>query len=156
MPARPLPDEALRLIAAVQDALAERLSASVDVQERPLFGSHAFMVNGKLCLAVKGDNLLVRLPPDQHEAIAETPGLRELDPVFAVTDSPKPPPARLTLSLGEVGRAGFRAVLALGAAKGQVARAALRGPDPAVPASLLPAGGTCWYLDDAAHAAASP
>ena len=80
MPARPLPDEALHLIAAVQDALAERLDTQADVQERPLFGSHAFMVNGKLCLAVKGDNLLVRLPPDQHEAIAETPGLRELDP----------------------------------------------------------------------------
>ena len=80
MPARPLPDEALRLIAAVQDALAERLSASVDVQERPLFGSHAFMVNGKLCLAVKGEELLVRLPPQQHAQTAETPGLRELDP----------------------------------------------------------------------------
>ena len=80
MPARPLPDEALHLIAAVQDALAECLDAQADVQERPLFGSHAFMVDGKLCLAVKGDNLLVRLPPDQHEAIAETPGLRELDP----------------------------------------------------------------------------
>ena len=64
----------------MQDALAERLDTQADVQERPLFGSHAFMVNGKLCLAVKGDNLLVRLPPDQHEAIAETPGLRELDP----------------------------------------------------------------------------
>ena len=80
MPARPLPDEALHLIAAVQDALAERLDAQADVQERALFGSHAFMVDGKLCLAVKGDELLVRLPPDQHEAIAETPGLRELDP----------------------------------------------------------------------------
>ena len=80
MPARPLPDEALRLIAAVQDALAERLGASVDVQERALFGTHAFMVDGKLCLAVKGDALLVRLPPQEHDATAETPGLRELDP----------------------------------------------------------------------------
>lgn len=80
MPARPLSDETLQLIAAVQNALAEHLGAHADVQERTLFGSHAFMVDGKLCLAVKGDNLLVRLPPDQHEAIAETPGLRELDP----------------------------------------------------------------------------
>lgn len=80
MPARPLPDEALHLIAAVQDALAERLDAQADVQERALFGSHAFMVNGKLCLAVKGDELLVRLPPQEHGATAETPGLRELDP----------------------------------------------------------------------------
>ena len=80
MPARPLPDEALHLIAAVQDALAERLDAQADVQERPLFGSHAFMVNGKLCLAVKGEDLLERLPPQEHAATAETPGVRELDP----------------------------------------------------------------------------
>ena len=80
MPARPLPDEALRLIAAVQDALAERLGAHVDVQERALFGTHAFMVDGKLCLAVKGEDLLVRLPPLQHAATAEQPGVRELDP----------------------------------------------------------------------------
>lgn len=80
MPARPLSHEALRLIAAVQDALAERLGANVDVQERPLFGSHAFMVDGKLCLAVKDDELLVRLPPPEHAALAETPGLRPLAP----------------------------------------------------------------------------
>ena len=70
MPARPLPDEALHLIAAVQDALAERLGAAVDVQERALFGTHAFMVDGKVCLAVKGDELLVRLPPQEHDATA--------------------------------------------------------------------------------------
>ena len=38
------------------------------------------MVNGKLCLAVKGEDLLVRLPPSEHEAAAERPGVRELDP----------------------------------------------------------------------------
>jgi len=50
------------------------------VEERPLFGCHAFMVDGKLCLAVKGEDLLVRLPPLQHAATAEQPGVRELDP----------------------------------------------------------------------------
>ncbi|MBS0467385.1 MAG: TfoX/Sxy family protein [Proteobacteria bacterium] len=79
MPARPLPDASLRLIAALWDALAERLGAEADVQERQLFGCHAFMVNGKLCLAVKGEELLVRLPPAEHAATAETPGVRELD-----------------------------------------------------------------------------
>jgi hypothetical protein len=50
------------------------------VDERTLFGCHAFMVDGKLCLAVKGEDLLVRLPPAEHaEATAET-GTRELDP----------------------------------------------------------------------------
>ena len=80
MPALPPSAETLQLIAAVQNALAEHLGASVDVEERQLFGSHAFMVNGKLCLAVKGEELLVRLPPQQHAQTAETPGLRELDP----------------------------------------------------------------------------
>ncbi|ROR39736.1 TfoX/Sxy family protein [Diaphorobacter sp. C33] len=80
MPARPLSDEALHLIAAVRDALGERLNAQVEVEERTLFGCHAFMVDGKLCLGVKGEELLVRLPPQQHDATAETPGVRELDP----------------------------------------------------------------------------
>ncbi len=80
VPASPLSDETLHLIAAVREALAEQLDARIDVQERPLFGCHAFMVDGKLCLGVKGDELLVRLPPAQHDAVAETPGVRELDP----------------------------------------------------------------------------
>ena len=80
MPARPLADETLHLIAAVRDALAERLGADATVEERKLFGCHAFMVDGKLCLAVKGEDLLVRLPPAQHAAVAEQPGVRALDP----------------------------------------------------------------------------
>lgn len=80
MPARPLADETLHLIAAVRDALAERLGVDATVEERPLFGCHAFMVDGKLCLAVKGEDLLVRLPPLEHAATAERPGVRELDP----------------------------------------------------------------------------
>ena len=80
MPARPLADETLHLIAAVRDALAERLGADATVEERNLFGCHAFMVDGKLCLAVKGEDLLVRLPPLEHAATAEQRGVRELDP----------------------------------------------------------------------------
>lgn len=80
MPARPIAPETLQLIAAVQDALAGHLGAEADVRERPLFGCHAFMVNDKLCLAVRGEDLLVRLPPAQHARIAETPAVRELDP----------------------------------------------------------------------------
>jgi hypothetical protein len=78
MPARPIAPETLRLIGAVQDALAERLSAHATVEERTLFGCHAFMVDGKLCLAVKGEDLLVRLPPQDHAATAEQPAVRGL------------------------------------------------------------------------------
>lgn len=80
MPARPVADETLQLIAAVRDALAEHLGGDASIEERTLFGCHAFMVHEKLCLAVKGEDLLVRLPPAEHEATAETLGLRELDP----------------------------------------------------------------------------
>ena len=76
MPARPLSDETLHLIAAVRDALAQRS----DVQERPLFGTHAFFVDGKMCIAVKGEDLLVRLPPARHGEFQEMQNTRELSP----------------------------------------------------------------------------
>ena len=76
MAARPLPPESLALI----DALRHTLSHRSDVEERPLFGSCCFFVDGKLCIGVKGQDLLVRLPPAQHSATAEQSGVRELDP----------------------------------------------------------------------------
>ncbi|MDA8521102.1 TfoX/Sxy family protein [Acidovorax sp. NCPPB 4044] len=76
MPARPLSDEALQLAAAVRDALAHRS----DVEERTLLGCLAFMVDGKLCLGVKGDELLVRLPPQRHAEFQERQGAREMSP----------------------------------------------------------------------------
>ncbi|WP_370682380.1 TfoX/Sxy family protein [Comamonas sp. GB3 AK4-5] len=75
MPAKPLSDEALRLIDAVREALAEH---GAEVEEKRMFGCHVFMVNGKLCLGVEDDELLVRLPPSTHAAVAETPGVRTL------------------------------------------------------------------------------
>ena len=76
MPARPLSDETLHLIDAVRTALAHRS----DVEERPLFGTHAFFVDGKMCVAVKGEELLVRLPPERHGELQEMQNTRELSP----------------------------------------------------------------------------
>ena len=76
MPARPLSDETQHLIDAVRSALAHRS----DVEERPLFGTHAFFVDGKMCLAVKGEELLVRLPPERHGELQEMQNTRELSP----------------------------------------------------------------------------
>ena len=75
MPARPLTDETLQLIAAVRDALVH----CADVEERTMFGWYVFMVDGKMCLGVKGDELLVRLLPSEHDRVAERPGVRTLD-----------------------------------------------------------------------------
>ena len=74
MPRRPLDPETLQLIDAVRDALAD----CVDVQEKTMFGCHVFMVNGKMCLGVENDELLVRLPPDSHAQVAEMAGVRPL------------------------------------------------------------------------------
>ena len=77
MPRRPLAPETLQLIDAVREALAENV-VGVDVQEKTMFGCHVFMVDGKMCLGVENDELLVRLPPTSHAQIAEIPGVRPL------------------------------------------------------------------------------
>ena len=76
MPARPLSDETLHLIDALRTALAQRS----DVDERTLFGCYCFFVDGKLCVGVKGEELLVRLPPDRHGEFQEMRNTRELSP----------------------------------------------------------------------------
>jgi 6-phosphogluconolactonase len=99
---------------------------------------------------------LVGIGEDGHFAslFPNHPGLSELATVFAVTDSPKPPARRLTLGLGPISQSQHVVILALGAAKGDVARRAWRGPDRALPVSLLPKSSSVWYLDDAAAASA--
>lgn len=101
------------------------------------------------------DVCLVGIGEDGHLAslFPNHAGLKELAEVFAIHDSPKPPARRLTLSLPVLHRAAHHLVIALGAAKGQIARRAAQGPDPAIPVSLLPRDRTVWYLDDAAAAA---
>ncbi len=102
------------------------------------------------------DACLVGIGEDGHCAslFPNHSGLGELSDVFAIYDSPKPPPRRLTMSLPTLHRARTLAILALGAAKGRVARAARQHPDPALPVSLLPQEKCLWYLDDEAARAA--
>ncbi len=76
MPARPLSDETLHLIDALRTALAQRS----DVDERTMFGCYCFFVDGKLCMGVKGEELLVRLPADRHGEFQEMQNTRELSP----------------------------------------------------------------------------
>jgi 6-phosphogluconolactonase len=108
-----------------------------------------------LVAATGGDGLdacLVGIGEDGHLAslFPNHSGLKELSSVFAVHDSPKPPARRLTLGLGAISSASLCAILVQGAAKGEIAKRAWLGPDPAIPVSLLPAARCAWYLDDAA------
>ena len=69
--------------------------------------------------------------------------------VLAVTDSPKPPPVRITLTLPAVRRARHVALVVSGAAKAEAVAAALSGANP----TDIPAAGaqgttsTLWLLD---------
>lgn len=96
------------------------------------------------------DLCLLGVGEDGHIAslFPNHPGLRRDEPVLAVYDSPKPPPRRLTLSLPVLCAAGVRIVLAPGREKGIVFNQAVKGPDPSLPVSLLPADNTIWFIDE--------
>ena len=81
MPSRPLSDQTLHLIHALRESLEQALEGkTLGLQERTLFGSYCFFVDEKLCMGIKDDELLVRLPPERHAEFLEMQGLRELSP----------------------------------------------------------------------------
>lgn len=60
----------------VRTVLAE---ADAEVVERSMFGGLAFMAAGHMALGVLGDDLMVRVGPDAHEAALDLPGARPMD-----------------------------------------------------------------------------
>lgn len=127
-------------------AEAPDLAAAADGYARSLHAA----TNGQAV-----DACLLGIGEDGHFAslFPHHPALGELSDCLVVTDAPKPPPRRLTLSLPVVARAGLRVVLCLGAAKGWCWQRFSSGPDRSCPVSLLPRPSTLWFLDDAAVAA---
>jgi len=85
------------------------------------------------------DVALNGLGPDGHTAslFPGHPQLEATGVAVCVTDSPKPPPERVTLTLGKLNEARRVLLLVTGAAKADMLARVLAGPDPAVPASLL-------------------
>lgn len=109
--------------------------------------------------APRFDLILLGMGPDGHTA-SLFPGAPELtapggDLVAVVTDAPKPPPTRLTLTPAAINAAANVIFLVSGADKATTLREVLRGPpDPArLPAQVVrPAHGTLVWLVDAAAA----
>jgi len=97
------------------------------------------------------DVALLGLGEDGHTAslFADGPGLTPGSGwAVAVSDAPKPPPERVTLTVELLAAARAVVFLAVGAEKRPAVEAVLSGVDPAVPASLV-AGGRSELIVDA-------
>jgi len=103
------------------------------------------------------DVLLLGLGEDGHVA-SLMPGHPQLDVhdriAVAVTDSPKPPPVRISLTYDALNRSREVWFVVAGASKADAAARALGGADPHdVPAAgVQPEGTTQWFLDEDAAA----
>jgi TfoX/Sxy family transcriptional regulator of competence genes len=68
---------------AYSERLAYRVRALLsdrdDVDERPMFGGLTFMVGGHMCCGVHGDELIVRLDPDDEDAALARAHARPMD-----------------------------------------------------------------------------
>jgi 6-phosphogluconolactonase len=100
------------------------------------------------------DIALLGLGEDGHTAslFPGQPQLKDTSGALClpVHDAPKPPPARVTLTLRVLRAARHCLLLATGSSKADAAAAVLAGPDPHVPASLLGSARLYVVLDDAA------
>ena len=85
------------------------------------------------------DLALNGMGPDGHTAslFPGHPMLHAEGVAVCVRDSPKPPPERVTLTLGKLNEARRIVLLITGAQKAPMLARVLSGPDPDVPASLL-------------------
>ena len=68
---------------AYDEALAERVRELItlreDVTERKMFGGIAWMLGGNMACGVLGEELIVRLGPDEGERALAEPHTREFD-----------------------------------------------------------------------------
>jgi hypothetical protein len=68
---------------AYDEALAERIRGRLRdepaIAEKKMFGGLAFLEHGNMAVGVIGDDLLVRVPPDDTDAALRHPGVRRFD-----------------------------------------------------------------------------
>jgi TfoX/Sxy family transcriptional regulator of competence genes len=67
---------------AYNENLAQRVREALEtvpnVEEKKMFRGLTFMVNGKMCISVSGENLMCRVDPSLHDELMEKAGTREM------------------------------------------------------------------------------
>lgn len=63
----------------IANRIREALAQQDGVDEKKMFGGLAFMVHGHMCCGALGDEIMVRVGPDQYEAALAQPHARAMD-----------------------------------------------------------------------------
>jgi len=69
---------------AYNEKLADRTRELIslthkNVEEKKMFGGLCFMVNGKMCVGVEQERLMVRLDPEKYDEAMEKEGCKPMD-----------------------------------------------------------------------------
>ncbi|MBX2904798.1 MAG: TfoX/Sxy family protein [Taibaiella sp.] len=62
----------------LNDRIREAMSVFTNVEEKHMFGGTCYMLNGKMCVGVVGDEMMCRIDPDLYAAALERKGCREM------------------------------------------------------------------------------
>jgi TfoX/Sxy family transcriptional regulator of competence genes len=63
---------------ALIERVREALAGKEDVEEHKMFGGYFFLINGKMCACVRGDELMVKIDHKDYEAALREPGTRSM------------------------------------------------------------------------------
>ena len=63
----------------LSDRIREALVNQQQVEEKHMFGGVCYMINGKMCIGVVGDELMCRINPDKEEEALQKRGCRPMD-----------------------------------------------------------------------------
>jgi TfoX/Sxy family transcriptional regulator of competence genes len=62
----------------LNDRIREALEQVPKVEEKYMFGGSCYMVDGKMCIGVAGDEMMCRIGPEKYEEALERSGCREM------------------------------------------------------------------------------
>jgi TfoX/Sxy family transcriptional regulator of competence genes len=62
----------------IANRIREAFAELPDVEEKKMFRGVTFMVNGKMCVSVGGEEIMCRIDPALHDTLIEKNGVREM------------------------------------------------------------------------------